>query len=641
MTKRKKSKPIISISPTSKDGSISSVKEVVTLHSDTGFWPKNWWKALILLVLSVVIYYQCTNFGYVLDDQIVITDNSFTKKGFSGIGELFSTESMTGYFGEQKNLVEGNRYRPLSLVTFAVEIGLLGEMNPRVSHWVNIILYGLSAILLFRLFSLLFNNNDKTRPYNTWLAFGVAMLFVVHPIHVEAVANIKGRDEIMALLFSLATLYVGYKYAFNKKWLYLIIANILFFLGLLSKENTITFLAILPLTIYFFSKFGLVKSFFRSSSFLVTTILYLAMRFYISGVPKLGAASNDLMNNPFLEMDASEKFATILYTLVLYVKLLFIPFPLTHDYYPYAIPKMDFGDWQVWISLLLYAFIIIWAFMKLKSKNIASYAILFYLITLTIVSNIVINLGTFMNDRFVYMSSVGFCVLLIWTLSLLGQKLKGIGNKVAIGVFLAITMVYALVSFNRVPVWESALTLNQSAIVISKNSARANTFMSTALFEKGRVSNDPQERLAIMKEAFPYAEKSVEIHPSYYNGHLMYAGIASEIYKVDNNIDPFIYAFEKVMKVRPDIGYVTEYLNYLNERNTETVKLNALYHRVGQALISRNKSSDAKWAIHYLNMAYANNKNDKLTNTLLGQAYQLLGDDNNANRFLNAAQNIQ
>ena len=82
---------------------------------DSSFWKKNWWKALIIFLLPFALYYQSTNFGYVLDDQIVVSENKFTKKGFEGIGDLLTNESMTGYFGEQKDLVEGNRYRPLSL----------------------------------------------------------------------------------------------------------------------------------------------------------------------------------------------------------------------------------------------------------------------------------------------------------------------------------------------------------------------------------------------------------------------------------------------------------------------------------------------------------------------------------------------
>ena len=171
---------------------------------------------MILFVLPFLLYYQATTFGYVLDDQIVITDNNFTKKGFAGIGDLLTTESMTGYFGEQKNLVQGNRYRPLSLITFAMEYDMFGGLNPSVSHWINILFYALTGLLLFRVLSMMF----RKRPESFWwlaIPFLTSLFFIAHPIHSEAVANIKGRDEILALLFSLATLYGALRYMDKQK----------------------------------------------------------------------------------------------------------------------------------------------------------------------------------------------------------------------------------------------------------------------------------------------------------------------------------------------------------------------------------------------------------------------------------------
>ncbi|MBK7011132.1 MAG: hypothetical protein IPH36_22100 [Saprospiraceae bacterium] len=181
----------------------------------------------VLLVVGLFIYYQTANYGYVLDDQIVITDNQFTKKGFSGIYEILSTESMTGYFGAQQNLVQGNRYRPLSLVTFAMEYGIFNELKPGVSHVINLLLYILSCVFILRLVQLLIP--DK-KPLMGWfdMGFAAALLYLVHPIHVEAVANIKGRDEIMAMLFSLLSLYffvLHYMYGKGKNYLYAALAT--------------------------------------------------------------------------------------------------------------------------------------------------------------------------------------------------------------------------------------------------------------------------------------------------------------------------------------------------------------------------------------------------------------------------------
>ena len=128
----------------------------------------------------------------------------------------------------------------------------------------------------------------------------------------------------------------------------------------------------------------------------------------------------EIMNNPFLKIEgnqwvpftASEKFATIFYTLLKYVQLLFVPHPLTHDYYPRQIEMMTFGSPAVWLSLLLYGGMLVYALSGIRRRDPVRYGILFYLMTLSIVSNFVFPVGTFMGERFAFMPSVGFCMVL-------------------------------------------------------------------------------------------------------------------------------------------------------------------------------------------------------------------------------------
>ena len=186
---------------------------------------------------------------------------------------------MTGYFGEEKQLVAGGRYRPLSLVTFAIEHQLFGgthhkiedywikEMrkipdlarymdniaadfsiktvlfpdetsfinaiksvipdatveqhkvlilsesaiaHPRWGHIGNILLYAFTILLLFRILHIIFP--PKNKEWYLTLPFIATLLFTIHPIHLEVVANIKGRDEIMAFLGSLGAMYFTLKY---------------------------------------------------------------------------------------------------------------------------------------------------------------------------------------------------------------------------------------------------------------------------------------------------------------------------------------------------------------------------------------------------------------------------------------------
>jgi hypothetical protein len=137
------------------------------LDFSPGFWSMKWKEALIIPFLAFALYWMSLSFGYVLDDQIVITDNEFTKEGFSGIWDILSTESFTGYFGSQKDLVAGARYRPLSIVTFAIEQEIFGD-NSFIRHFGNILLYGLCGLLIFRILSILIPNHNYTPSILKW-----------------------------------------------------------------------------------------------------------------------------------------------------------------------------------------------------------------------------------------------------------------------------------------------------------------------------------------------------------------------------------------------------------------------------------------------------------------------------------------
>jgi predicted membrane metal-binding protein len=87
---------------------------------------------------------------------------------------------------------------------------------------------------------------------------------------------------------------------------------------------------------------------------------------------------------------------------------------LTHDYYFNQIPYVDFGDIGFLFSLLVNGALVIYALVQFKKKTIPSYAILFYFITFSIVSNLLFTVGILMNERFMFFSSVGFSLLMAY-----------------------------------------------------------------------------------------------------------------------------------------------------------------------------------------------------------------------------------
>ncbi len=620
------------IKPTINSSNIDPVTENGSQRSDQ---QRHWLPILVLMLLSIVLYISTTNFDYALDDKIVIQDNQFVKKGTAGIGDIMSKETFTGYFGEQKNLVEGARYRPLSLVTFAMEHQLFktnmrnekGQTlsdaatkkllyvgNPHISHFINVLLYAFCAFLLFQVLSIISPISIDEKWYFT-LPFVATLLFVIHPIHIEVVANIKGRDEIMVFLFSFASLLACLRYAKNNSIITLIMASVYLFLGLLSKENAITFLAVIPVALYFFTDMSLSKIGRAMLPLLGVTILFLFIRYRVIGYfMSNGSEITDIMNNPFYGMTFGERTATVFYTLGKYIALLVFPHPLTHDYYPYQIPKMQWSNVESMMSLMVYIGLAIFAVWSLFKKSIPGFAVIFYLATLSIVSNLPFSIGTFMNDRFVFISSVAFCLLLAWLL------VKKIPQWIQAGSVANIPLVSAIVlgvfslgfvakTIERTPVWQNGDTLNEASIKISTGSARANMFMATTIFEKRKLEKDTTKRKEMILEAERYIKRALEIYPEYGSALHMQSGIAGEVYDTDHDIDKLLLSFGQALVLRDKLQVVDNvtkntfadtYIEYLMGKPNLQPKILAFLKTIYPSFLEKK---DRNNALRYINYA--------------------------------------
>ncbi len=609
---------------------------------------------LVIIGLSFLLYSKSLNFGYVLDDKLVYTENDFVTAGNGGLKNILLKESFTGYFGEEKNLVQGSRYRPLSLISYNLENQVFGTKgtqrnldpnpdkkstaltqgldyiapNATASHAINILLYALCGWCIFITMRRLLNrkSNDEEKWF-LGIAFVTALIYIVHPLHVEAVANVKGRDEILSLLLSMATFHSALKYVDTNKAGWLLSGALLFFLGLLAKENTLTFLAIIPFGIMLFRKGAGKKNTLVFATLLIAAILYLVLRFQVIGFLLDKAPSTDIMNNSFAGMSGVEKYGTIFYTLVYYLKLNLIPYPLTHDYYPYHIPISTFGDWQVLFSIFLHLALLGCMFYFWKKNKLITFAIGYYFAAMSIVSNIVISLGTFMNERFAFAASLATCLLLAKGILWLKDKNQKVPAMILAGLIL---VAYCFITLNRVPVWESELALNSAAIKVSKNSARSNSFMATALFNEYKTTKDNATKLNLLQRAEPYAAKATEIHPTYYNGNLMKVGVAAELHKMNRQLDPLLNTFLEAGTIRPDIGFLKQYLEYINNREDKN-KMLKFYADLANGLIDNHQRYD--WAISYLQLAMEVDPNDPEIRRLIRKAYIGLGRPQDAENY--------
>jgi protein O-mannosyl-transferase len=584
-----------------------------------GFWRNHWMPAVLLMVMAFGLYGASISFGYMLDDQMVIWANTYVQKGFGGLKEIFAYDSFMGYFQKEQFLLEGGRYRPLSLATFAAEIGIFGKDNPNlihVSHFVNILLYGVTGILLYRILLGLFPVKEGGRWY-FGVPFLASALFVLHPLHSECVANIKGRDEILALLGSLAALYATLKYFDTQRTLWMILSGVFLLLGVLAKENALTFIAVIPLTVLFFTNVSGGRNASASLPLLLAGLLFILLRYKALGyMLNHGNDTVDLMNNPFLGMTGGERIATIFLTLGWYVKLLFVPHPLTHDYYPYHVPKVNWSDWRALLSLALYVGMGVWAVLNLKNRKVPAYTILFYLFTLSIVSNLFVSVGTFMNERFLYMPSVGFCILIGWFFARkLPELIKEGQDKPSIlgaMLVLVVAALFAVRTVTRVPDWETPMSLNTVAVEVSENSARAHCYYVTALYKDRYVnirSKDKSVKGPLVDTMEYHINRSLQINPNYGAALIMKGAVAAARFDVDNQLDKFFHEMEYIIEkipYNPNFrDFLDKYMDYLNGSNAD--KYMAFCHRVGYDFFFKKKNdlkTAEKFLIYGLNRQY-------------------------------------
>jgi len=498
----------------------------------------------IIILITFILYGNTLTHDYALDDAIAITQNDFTKAGIKGIGDIFSYDTFMGFFGKEKYLVSGGRYRPLSLVTFALEIELFGQ-SPGVSHFINILLYALTGILIFIILSRLLH---KFKPDKWYLSipFITTILYIAHPLHTEAIANIKGRDEIMTFLGSLLALHYTIRYLDTNKKKFLLLSSAVFFLGLLSKENAITFIAVIPLTVFFFTDHSLKRNITSLSPLILAAIIFLVIRQKVIG-DHPNTIPSEIMNNPFLNTTFGEKYATIFFTLIIYVKLLFFPHPLTYDYYPYHIEITNWGDIWVILSFLIYLAMGIYALVLFKKKSIISYGILFYLITFSIVSNIIFPIGAFMNERFMYISSLGFCLIISYLLVVkLPRIIKNDSTykTVLTGILGLFLILYSTKSITRNFAWKNDFVLFTTDVKTSTGSAKSNCSAGGKLIEESDKLEDEKKKMEYLEQALQYLERSVNIHPTYIDAWILKGNCH---FKLNRDYNNAIACYKKVL----------------------------------------------------------------------------------------------
>jgi tetratricopeptide (TPR) repeat protein len=537
-------------------------------------------QAIIVAIIGFAFYINTVHNEYALDDDIIVVKNQYVQAGFKGIKDIMSKDAFDSFYRQMQaaNQLAGGRYRPLSIVTFAIEQQLFGDcygvqmgqirdslsntnlhlngalisqLNKRlgdlesvsrdsnlaiagIRHFVNVLLFVISMIVLLYL---LRNYFFKTMPD---LAFLTVLIFAIHPIHTEVIANVKSRDEIMSLLFICCTFIFVFRWQSDKKNSTLAIAAGFYFLALLSKEWGITLLALIPVALVLFKRKELGAAISATIPFLIVAIIYIGLRVKFTGTgASVGSGDKELLNNPYLLASGAEKFATKIFVLFKYLYLLVFPIQLSADYSYNVIHYRNLLSPGFLFSLLIYVLLVWLAFAlfnkrdeeRHKQRHVLSFALFFYLGNLLLVSNLVFNVGATMGERLIYHSSLGFAMALGWFLLYGREQYRGerSGKWLVIGVMLPLMAVFGFKCWERNAQWKNDRTLfitdaktMPEAVMANGNAGKSFIEMS----EDAERNKDSVSQFRYLDSAKFYLERSLKVHHGYYIGYLNMGFIA-------------------------------------------------------------------------------------------------------------------
>jgi tetratricopeptide (TPR) repeat protein len=464
----------------------------------------------IPFIFAFILYGNSIMNEFALDDLPQIVNHRYVQQGWEGIDDLISTNYWSA---SNQNL---GYYRPLSHISFAVE-NALHNNNPHIMHFINVLLYALTGLVLFSFLSALFRRMP-------WFVLAVTLLFMAHPVHTEVVANIKSRDEILSFLNSTLALWLAFNYSKNKFLPSLILSLVFYFLALMSKETAMTTLAVVPFMLYFFTpkKGGYIAA--VTLAFVVVSGLFLALKFSLIGTLS-GSPPNEINVYPY--QDTAGRFPTMLYIFGMYLWRLFVPVRLLYDYSYNQIPEAGWGNPVVLVSLIILLTLAFLAFKNLKRKNILSFSIFYFGITMSVGLAFIITRGGIMAERFLYAPVLGFSMAAVYYLfKLLPREQKSnriiydfkpVTSKLFVGALAFLLIFYTVRTVVRNPVWKNNFSLFSTDVIHGSNSALLTKHYGSELVNQAvaLAAGDKAKSDSLMALGIAELERSLEINPRF------------------------------------------------------------------------------------------------------------------------------
>lgn len=471
---------------------------------------------------SAATYVNALGGEFVWDDKTLFVQN-YDLWQWGNLKQLLTSQD--NLFGDRHT----GFYRPLPNLSFLLDRYVWGQ-DPFGYHLTNLVFHVLCTVGLYA--------GIRQMARGRWPAFISALLFAVHPVHTEVVAWINGRNNLLSSLFYLVAFAGHVRYRTCGGLAVRIGSLIAFILSLLSKEYALTFPFVILLYESAFgpdrqSPCGRVKYLLVAVfPYLTAIVAYLAVRSAI--LPDYGAMDLQLESLPV-------RLLTLPKTVVIYLRLLVFPFPLSAWRHVDPVDRLvgfDFFFYTLLLFMLLFAWI--WSFRKSKA---AFFALGWMGATLLPVLNIlpVSATGRLMAERYVYLPSVGWCLLCGWPFfEFLRSKVSASARWMrwaAIGAGLVLVQTYGLMTIQRNLVWRNDLTLWEDTA--SKSPSHFLPYANAAI---------QLERVGRLAEAEKRIRQALRYDPGNETLHFIHAHILFEM----GRFAPSLQAVNRTLERDPD-----------------------------------------------------------------------------------------
>jgi len=469
--------------------------------------------ASILIVYLQVANHEFTNY----DDDKYVSENRLIQKSLSieTIVKVLTIETA------------GN-WHPVTMLSHMLDYHMYG-MEPGCHFLTNVLFHTLNTVLLFFLLK-------NTTGY-LWRSAFVAILFALHPLHVESVAWISERKDVLSTFFWLLTIrsYTHYsRYSVLKRY---IIVMLFLILGLMTKPMLVT----LPFVLILFDFWPLKRH--ETEGFTCSRIFYEKIPLFILIVAssiitmiyqQKGGAVKTIASYPFYI-----RIENAIVSYIAYIGKILWPFRLA-AYYPHT------GEppfLQIVVSLAILFFIILLSLYYSKKKPWFIFGWFLYLGTLVPVIGFVQVGSQALADRYTYIPSIGIFIMLVWTIADFFSKYryKKAGATIAT---VSIISILIILSWLQTSYWQNSITLFKHALNVTANNHIAHNNLGLALKKSGKT-----------KKAISHYKKSIDIKPGYVIAHNNLGVALSET----GNIEEAIKHYATAIKIMPE--FINPHIN--------------------------------------------------------------------------------